>query len=43
MRIDKTIYTFIFLILSCGDKKEVITKQITIESETVEVYEATTS
>jgi hypothetical protein len=38
MRIDKIIYTFIFFIFSCGDEKDVITKQISIESEIVEVY-----
>ena len=38
MRIDKIINTFIFLIFSCSDEKEVITEQISIEPEIVEVY-----
>ena len=38
MRIDKIIYTFIYLIFSCSDEKEVNTRQITMESEIVEVY-----
>ena len=38
MKMDKILYAVIFLIFACSDKKEVIAKQVTIESETVEVY-----
>ena len=38
MKMDKILYAAIFLIFACSDEKEVVTKQVTIESETVEVY-----
>ena len=38
MKMDKILYAVIFLIFACSDEKEVITKQVTIEKENVEVF-----
>ena len=38
MKMDKILYAVIFFFFACSDEKEVITKQVTMETENVEVF-----